>query len=72
MLFRSPDAVARLRALGVRYVVLHLGVGQYTPQQIADIVAALPAGATARPHGDAWLIDLRAPPEPAPEGEGTP
>ncbi len=64
--FPSAESVARLSALGVRYVVLHLGVGQYTPQQLADIVAALPAGATARPYGDAWLIDLRAPPEPAP------
>ncbi len=64
--FPSPEAVARLRALGVRYVVLHLGVGQYTPQQIADIVAALPPGATARPHDDAWLIDLLAPAEPNP------
>ena len=57
--FPSPEAVARLRALGVRYVVLHLGVGQYTPQQIADIVATLPPGATARPYGDAWLVDLQ-------------
>jgi hypothetical protein len=62
--FPSPDSVARLRALGVRYVVLHLGAEQFTPQQVADIVAALPAGATARPYGDAWLVDLQAPPEP--------
>jgi hypothetical protein len=62
--FPSPDSVARLRALGVRYVVLHLGAEQYTPQQVADIVAALPPGATARPYGDAWLVDLQAPPEP--------
>ncbi len=61
--FPSPEAVARLEAVGVRYVVLHLGSDEYTPQQVADIVAALPAGATARPYGDAWLIDLRAPPE---------
>ncbi|HTN78914.1 MAG TPA: hypothetical protein VMK16_04495 [Acidimicrobiales bacterium] len=70
--FPAPSAVARLQALGVRYVVLHLGVGQYTPQQIADIVAALPPGATARPHGDAWLVDLRAPPEPEAAADGTP
>jgi len=62
--FPSPDSVARLRALGVRYVVLHLGAEQYTPQQVADIVAALPPGATARPYGDAWLVDLQAPPAP--------
>ena len=68
--FPSSEAVARLGALGVRYVVLHMGEEQYTPQQVADIVAALPAGATARPYGDAWLIDLRAPPEP-PSTAGT-
>ena len=64
--FPAPGTVARLRALGVRYVVLHLGVGQYTPQQLADVVAALPPGSTARPYGDAWLVDLQAPPEPSP------
>jgi hypothetical protein len=63
--FPSPEAVARLHALGVRYVILHLGVGQYAPQQLADIVAALPPGATARPYGDAWLVDL----DPLPDNE---
>ena len=64
--FPSPDSVARLHALGVRYVVLHLGVDEYTPQQLADIVAELPPGVTARPYGNAWLIDLDAPPEATP------
>ena len=40
---RSRRGRQRMRALGVRYVVLHLGVGQYTPQQIADIVECLAA-----------------------------
>ena len=68
--FPAPDAVARIRALGVRYVVLHLGVGQYTPQQIADIVSALPPGTTARPYGDAWLVDLEPLPDTAPDPSG--
>ena len=61
--FPSPIAVERMRQLGVRYAVLHLGTAGYTPQQIADIVAALPPGSTARPYGDAWLVDIEAPPE---------
>ncbi len=61
--FPSPVSVERMRQLGVRYAVLHLGSGQYTPQQVADIVAALPPGSTARPYGDAWLVDIEAPPE---------
>ena len=64
--FPSPESLARLQALDVRYVVLHLGVNQLTPQQLADIVAKLPPGATARPYGDAWLVDLKAPPEANP------
>jgi hypothetical protein len=52
-----------MRQLRVRYAVLHIGAGQYTPQQVADIVAALPPGSTARPYGDAWLVDIEAPPE---------
>ncbi len=59
-----------MHPLGVRYVVLHLGVGQYTPQQIADIVGALPPGSTARPYGDAWLVDLEPLPDTAPEPSG--
>jgi hypothetical protein len=69
--FPSPEAVARLRALGVGYVVLHLGVGQYEPQQLADIVAALPPGTTARPYGDAWLVDLQPLPEVDSSGDQT-
>ena len=61
--FPSPVSVERMRQLGVRYAVLHIGAGQYTPQQVADIVAALPPGSTARPYGDAWLVDIEAPPE---------
>ena len=65
--FPAPDAIARLRALGVRYVVLHLGAQEeYSPQEVADIVAKLPPGVTARPYGNAWLIDLQAPPETTP------
>ncbi len=64
--FPSPESLARLQALDVRYVVLHLGVNQLTPQQLADIVAKLPPGATARPYGDAWLVDLKAPSEANP------
>jgi hypothetical protein len=64
--FPSPIAVERMRQLGVRYAVLHLGSAGYTPQQVADIVAALPAGATARQHGDAWLVDIEAPESPTP------
>jgi hypothetical protein len=64
--FPSPESIARLRALGVRYVILHMGVNQLTPQRLADIVAKIPPNATARPYGDAWLVDLKSPPEPTP------
>ncbi|MGZ6953465.1 MAG: hypothetical protein ACXVJX_15310 [Acidimicrobiia bacterium] len=61
--FPARPAVALARRLGVRYVVLHIGVysgvRQFTEQQARTIVATLPRGASARRYGDAWLVDLR-------------
>ena len=60
--FPAPTAVREARDLGVRYVVLHVGVYggylQYTDAQIRAIVTGLPPGATAHPYGNAWLVDL--------------
>ncbi len=61
--FPSPDALRHASTLKVRYVVLHVGVreGYATlgPRRAADMLAAVPPGATVRRYGDSWLIDLR-------------
>ncbi len=61
--FPSPESLAIARRLRIRYVVLHLGsvvgVPQFTDSRAAAIVAALPPGARAERHGNAWLVDLR-------------
>lgn len=61
--FPSPDALGRASTAGVRYVVLHVGnrasYATLGPRRAADVLAAIPPGATARRYGDSWLIDLR-------------
>ena len=61
--FPSPEAMAELDDLGVRYVVLHTGDEQgysaLTPvsaAEIAELVGSL--GASASRFGEDWLIDL--------------
>ncbi len=60
--FPSAPAVARAKALGVRYVILHIGPShgyqQLTEQQAQAEVDALPPTATATRYGSAWLVDL--------------
>ena len=60
--FPSPASLRLMKQLGIRYAVLHVGrysgVRQYTEAEAARIIADLPPGATARRHGDAWLVDL--------------
>lgn len=60
--FPAPRALAKLRKLRVRYLVLHTapvsGFPQYTEAQAQSIVDQLPNGASARRYGDSWLVDL--------------
>ena len=60
--FPSAPAVDRARALGVRWVIVHVGqeFGFPVMSEAAAqaVVAGLPPGATARREGTAWLIDL--------------
>lgn len=57
----APDAMARVKALRVRYLILHVGVQtdiqMYTEDQAHTIIAALPA-ATATRFGPNYLVDL--------------
>ncbi len=65
--FPADPTVRAMRRLGVRYVVLHVGryagIPQYGEAAAAAIVRRLPRGATARRHGNAWLVDLGPSPE---------
>ncbi len=65
--FPEPVAVDRLRARGVRYVVLHVGMVNRYPGlsegDAADRLGRLPPGATSTREGASYLVDL-GPPEP--------
>jgi hypothetical protein len=58
----SPEAIAAVRRLGIRYAVLHTGVysgvQQYTEEQARAVIDGLPPGARATRHGNSWLIDF--------------
>ena len=58
----SPEAIAAVRRLGIRYAVLHTGVysgvQQYTEEQARAVIDGLPLGARATRHGNSWLIDF--------------
>ena len=60
--FPSAAALREMKKLRIRYAVLHTGrdagAQQYTKTQVAAMLAALPPGAHARRHGNAWLVDL--------------
>jgi hypothetical protein len=57
--FPSALSLQRLWTLRVRYVMLHAGSHlMYTTIAAAQVIAGLPAGASARHFGDAWLVEL--------------
>lgn len=60
--FPSPEALATMRRLKIRYAILHLGlaqgIAQFSEEQADAVVRGLPQGAIAERHGDAWLVDL--------------
>ena len=63
--FPSPDSLALLDELDVRYVVVHTGPAadgqpQYDDGEAEALVDALPAGWSAERHGRSWLLE--APP----------
>jgi len=57
----APAAMTRIRALKVRYLILHVGVQtdiqMYTPAQAQAIIAGLPT-ATVHQYGPNYLVDL--------------
>lgn len=59
--FPDQRAVERVRAEGVRYIVIHMGSGpdRSYPAEVAQaIVEARPPGATAEQIGSDWLVTL--------------